>query len=138
MTIQSLSTHPHAVGKSREVLQSIKHFRSFKAIRHCCMLINIWLSWELTMLKSNQKSSPYEVGAKTFLVAFYVLKQIPIYFNCSGKCCNTVMLLSSSNILKHAKLKWTFNQHLDENIITEFSFLDVLFLTKLDDNLLVV
>ena len=43
--LQSLSPHPHADGKSREVSKPTNHFWSFTATQCCSSLLNSWSRW---------------------------------------------------------------------------------------------
>lgn len=55
-------------------------------------------------------------------VVLIVLKLVPIYLHYLGECCNAALLLSSRNVLWITKLRSTFHQHEDVQIVTEFSF----------------
>ena len=53
---------------------------------------------------------------------FYILKQVPIYYSCSGEHCNTIWLWSSRNVLWMTKLHLTVHRHSGDQITTAFSF----------------
>ena len=66
-------------------------------------------------LKGTGKSGDVSLSTKHFI------KQVPIYFSCSGKCCN-VLLGNSKNVKWTTKLQLTFNRQGNKKMITKIHF----------------
>lgn len=63
-----------------------------------------------------------------FLFFLDVLKQVPIYFCSVGERCKAVLLRRSRNVLWTKNITSSFEEHVDEYLVSEFSTLSELFL----------
>ena len=96
---QSLSTYPHADGKSGEILFSTKHLWRSMVKQHCSILLNNWLEklskYYLIMILESQGF----LSGSFFPVVFFCFRKSPCLLQLLRRSCHAVLLWSSRNVL---------------------------------------
>ncbi len=107
MKIQSLSTHPHAVGRPGEVFYSIKHCWSFTEKRCCSNLPNNCTEWWLSFKHKKSIIKPKNSSILLIQSNPSVLKpqHARLWVACKHRSADTV---SSGVIFRRCVCTWTW------------------------------